>query len=560
MDEKLRMIRRAISVLTCTLMLLIISIAASPVLAANNGDTASNNVAVNETIATGIALENQGHWSDALILYQQALRANPNDKQLQHRRSLARLHYDLDRRQTDSSFLAQVQATSGTSAQNLYSEILLKIQSYYVDEPDWNEIARFGLTSLKLALKSPEYQQRYLSNATSAQIDKSFEDLTTSLNKYVVQQRTDVAWVSGHCAEHLQKTVGLPPQACIFEFICGAVSALDPYSAFLSDSQYGETMSQIEGNFVGLGVELKTQDNSLDIVNVIGGGPASQAGVLAGDRIMAVNGQLISNIGSDVGADMLRGIEGSKVVISIERNSKTSDVQVVRRRVEIPSVDNIQIVDATSGVGYLRITSFQKTTARDFDQALWQLQKSGMRSLIMDLRGNPGGLLTAAVEVADRFVANGVLVSTRGRNPLEDFTHRASPAGTWNVPLVVLVDNNSASASEILAAAIHDHKRGQIVGETSYGKGSVQGIFPLNISGGGIRLTTAKFYSPTGSVINQVGVKPDVEIVQTARPAFEDQLANSASAQNDDNVLRAAISLARKSQPVNPTANSVAGR
>jgi len=560
MDEKTGKIRRAAQAYLCALLLLLISTASTPLISHANTGTTDGVGAVNETIAKGTALEDQGHWSDALILYQQALKSNPNDRQLQHRRSLARLHYDLDKRQADSSFLAQVQATSGTAAQNLYGEILLKIQSYYVEEPDWNEIARFGLTSLKLALQSPEFRQRYLPNVPGEHIDKSFEDLTGTLNKYVVRQRTDVIWVAGRSAELLQKSLGLAPQASTFEFICGAVSALDPYSAFLSDSQFTETMSQIEGNFVGLGVELRTSDDALEIVNVIAGGPAGQAGVMSGDRIIAINGQLITSLGSDVGADMLRGVEGSKVTITVQRGNDSADLQVVRRRVEIPSVDNIQIVDAASGVGYLRITSFQKTTARDFDQALWQLQKSGMRSLIMDLRGNPGGLLTAAVEIADRFVSNGILVSTKGRNPLEDFTHRANPAGTWNVPLVVLVDGDSASASEILAAAIHDHKRGQIVGETSYGKGSVQGIFPLNIAGGGIRLTTARFYSPIGQAINQVGVKPDFEIVRTARPAFEESAAANAVAPGNDNVLQAAISLARKSQPGIPKPNVVAGR
>ena len=145
-----------------------------------------------------------------------------------------------------------------------------------------------------------------------------------------------------------------------------------------------------------------------------------------------------------------------------------------------------------------------------------------MRALIVDVRGNPGGLLSASVDVADRFVGAGTIVSTRGRNPLEDYTHRAQVGGTWRVPLTVLVDENSASASEIFAAAIRDHNRGTIVGTKSYGKGSVQGIFPLNSSGGGIRLTTAKFYSPEGIPISQNGVVPDVKIQVAAKPTTEE--------------------------------------
>ena len=165
-----------------------------------------------------------------------------------------------------------------------------------------------------------------------------------------------------------------------------------------------------------------------------------------------------------------------------------------------------------------------------------------MRSLIVDVRGNPGGLLNSAVDISDRFISSGVIVSTRGRNPLEDFVHRAKTAGTWRVPLVVLIDENSASASEIFAAAVADHQRGIVVGEQSYGKGSVQGIFPLNVGGGGVRLTTAKFYSPDGSPISQVGVSPAVPVQEVARPAVERE--QPASSKQVDDILRVGVSVA----------------
>lgn len=503
-------------------------------------------VAANEVqhiLAEGSALESRGLWSDALVLYQDALKATPGDRQLIQRRSMARLHYDLGRRQSDSSFLAQVDTTGATAVQNLYAEILLKIQAYYVEEPDWNAIARFGLTSLKLALHSPEFQQRYLPGVPAERIDAAFSALTESLNRYVVRQSSDAIWVAGHCAEKLQAALNLNPSATVFEFVCGAVSALDPYSAYMSDHQYGETMSQIEGNFVGLGVELKTHGDCLEIVSVIPGGPAEVAGIAAGDRIVAVDGRSVTETGGERAADLLRGPEGSALNVALRRTAGDQQLSLIRRRVEIPSVEGVRMADAASGTGYIKITSFQKTTPRDFDSALWELQRAGMRSLIVDLRGNPGGLLTAAVEIADRFVNAGVIVSTRGRNPLEDFTHRAEVAGTWNVPLVVLIDHDSASASEILAAAIHDHRRGQIVGQQSYGKGSVQGIFPLNVSSGGIRLTTARFYSPHGSVINEVGVRPDIEVQQLAKPALD---AGASLPNTADDVLQTALGLSRQ--------------
>ena len=163
-----------------------------------------------------------------------------------------------------------------------------------------------------------------------------------------------------------------------------------------------------------------------------------------------------------------------------------------------------------------------------------------MRSLIVDVRGNPGGLLSAAVDVADLFVGQGVIVSTKGRNPMEDFVHRAQASNTWRVPLVVLIDENSASASEIFAAAIRDHKRGTIVGHQSYGKGSVQGIFPLNVSGGGVRLTTAKFFSPTGQPISLVGVAADIQVHEVAHAGDPTALTH------EDQGLRIGIQAARR--------------
>ena len=211
-----------------------------------------------------------------------------------------------------------------------------------------------------------------------------------------------------------------------------------------------------------------------------------------------------------------------------------------RERVDVPSVEDVKIVDREHGVGYMRISSFQKTTSRDVDTALWSLHRKGMRSLIVDVRGNPGGLLTASVQVADKFVNSGTIVSTRGRNPSEDFDYAAHQIGTWRVPLTVLIDGDSASASEIFAGAIHDHRRGQIVGQQSYGKGSVQGIFPLRKARAGIRLTTAKFYSPSGRAISKQGVTPTIVVQTVAKPITDGQTA-SAKSSVDDTVLAAAI-------------------
>lgn len=492
-------------------------------------------------IQQGSQLESDGHWADALTLYQQAIKNFPRNSQLIEKRTIARIHYDLQRRYSDNSFRKALSGSNSAKSLSVYSEVLLKVQSYYVDQPDWARLASFGLHSLEVALRSPEFRSVNLPNIGEDKIRQAVNKVRTSLAGRKIGSRHDAYVITNTVAQKLNEYLGLPIQSTVYEFTNGAIAALDPYSSFMSDSQYGEAMSQIEGNFVGLGVELRTHDDHLEIVSVIPGGPAHGGNVAKEDRIIAVDGSSVPDVGSEKAADMLRGIEGSYVSITVEREGMTTQsVRLQRRRVEIPSLEEVKIIDGQQKIGYIRLTNFQKKTISEFDAAMWKLHGKGMQSLIVDVRGNPGGLLSASVDVANRFVSSGVIVSTRGRNPIEDYTHRAEVANTWRVPLVVLIDENSASASEIFAAAIRDHKRGTIVGHQSFGKGSVQGIFPLNVSGGGVRLTTAKFYSPHGKPISEVGVKPDVDVQYTAK-------SNGASkTKSDDQVLRVAVQVASR--------------
>lgn len=509
-----------------------------------------------DVIEGGVEYERNGQWGEALSYYQEMLREYPGEAALQKKRSMARIHYDLHRRYSDTSFIRTIKQTGGTKALNVYAEVLLKIQSYYVDQPNWNEIAGYGLTSLEVAMHAPDFRQTNLPDVQDSEITTAIRETRELLKRYPASDRHEIYAIAATAAQSLKSQIGLETQATIYEFICGAISALDPYSAFMSSNQYEETMSQIEGNFVGLGVELRTIGDVLEIVGVIPNGSAGMGGVMEGDRIIYVDDYSVAKIGSERAADMLRGVEGSTVTLVVERGGKAMKTTLERKRVDIPSVSEVTLVDKKNGVGYINLTNFQKTTARDFDEALWKLHRQGMRTLIVDVRGNPGGLLSASVEVADRFVNSGVIVSTHGRNPMEDYTHRAQMANTWRVPLVVLVDEDSASASEIFAAAIRDHRRGTIVGRRSYGKGSVQGIFPLNVSGGGVRLTTAKFYSPTGHPISQVGVKADVVVQGMAKPSDNHRINTS------DDDLRVGIQTAIRAAEIRQQASrqAVAGR
>jgi len=515
--------------------------------------------AIQSLIDTGRPLEEAGRWTEALAHYDKAIRKHHDSPILNQRRTLAHIHVDLDRRGLDDSFISFTSSASRSQTLAALQEICLKIQSHYVDEPNWQRIAWRGTASLDVAVTKDFFRQRYCPRATDEQISDFRHLLRSNVNKRAVRTRSEVSDLANYAAQLAKTQLGIRNAAVMGEYCTGAIASLDSYSTYLTKDQLGDVYSQIDGNFVGLGVELKATEDALKIVKVIRGGPAEKAGMLANDLITAVNGQETETISSERAADLLKGEQGSIVEVRIENRSGTKTLKVTRDRVDVPCVENAGIVDSAQHIAYFKLTSFQKTTSRDVDEALWRLHREGMRSLIIDVRGNPGGLLTASVEVADKFVEDGTIVSTRGRSDREDFDYKAHRVGTWRVPLVVLIDDDTASASEIFAGAIRDHRRGTIVGERSYGKGSVQGIFPLNVSESGVRLTTAKFFSPSGQEISNHGVLPHWPVQSVAKPVVTRDGKHEIAAQagktaSNDPVMEAALEAARQRLGLAPRA------
>lgn len=290
--------------------------------------------------------------------------------------------------------------------------------------------------------------------------------------------------------------------------IRGLLLDLDPHSTYFDKEDADAFDEQSSGAYDGIGVELLQQpDNTLLVVSPIDETPAAKAGIKAGDVIVAIDGKPIS---SKDGMAPLRGEPGSKITLSILREGKPKpfDISLTRETIRVASVRSRML---EPGYGYVRISAFQTDTAASFQTQLDKLQASGkLRGLVLDLRSNPGGLLLAAVQVADDLLDKGNIVSTRGRISISDSKFDATPGDRLNgAPLVVLVDAGSASAAEVLAGALRDNQRARVVGSRTFGKGSVQTVLPLD-NGDSVKLTTARYYTPSGKSIQASGIVPDV--------------------------------------------------
>ena len=301
----------------------------------------------------------------------------------------------------------------------------------------------------------------------------------------------------------------------VYGAIQGTLGTLDPHSSFMTPEEFRELQIETKGQFSGIGIEIALKDRVLTVVSPIEGTPAYQAGMKPGDQIVKINGTPTKNITLMEAVKLIRGPKGSKVTLTINREGFTQpkDFVITREIIPIRSV-KARILD--DGIGYIRVTHFQDKTDHDLQAFLKNMKQRlvPFKGLILDLRNDPGGLLDQAVRVADEFLQSGLIVYTEGRNRNQNmrFYARAGQAGkVATVPMVVLINEGSASASEIVAGALKDQKRALIVGTKSFGKGSVQTIIPLE-DGSALRLTTALYFTPSGVTINEKGIQPDVEV------------------------------------------------
>ncbi len=327
------------------------------------------------------------------------------------------------------------------------------------------------------------------------------------------------------------------PKDLIYGSLKGMLSSLDPHSQFLSPDEYQELKTETEGRFGGLGIEISIRDGLLTIVSPVEDTPAWRAGIKAGDRIVKIEDELTRDITLNDAVKKLRGEPGTSVDITVLREDefKLLDFTIVREIIQVEDIKDTQILE--DHIGYVRLTEFREDSHKGFQKAMENLRAQGADSLIFDLRNNPGGLLNVAIDITDDFLPEGdIIVTTKGRRASQSTESFAEGSGlkVLDWPLVVLVNEGSASGSAILAGAVKDNKRAVILGTKSFGKGSVQSVIPLP-DGSALRLTTSKYFTPSGVSIHGTGITPDI-IIEPVYPEEEEEEAEKN--QKDTNVKK----------------------
>ncbi len=334
----------------------------------------------------------------------------------------------------------------------------------------------------------------------------------------------------------------------------GMVASLDPYSAYLDGDDYDEIKISSSGQYSGVGIEVSMQDDQVVVIAPFEDSPAARAGIRSGDIIVTIDGVPVNTATLEDTIGRMRGAEGTQVKVGIMREGNLEPIvfTLKRSKVELHSV-KAQLLEP--GFGYTRISQFTEVTGAELTAALTDLRKRNngpLKGLVLDMRDNPGGVLEAAVAVADAFLDSGVIVTAKGRTPDSKFEMDATPGDALNgAPIVVLVNGGSASAAEIVAGALKDHHRAKLMGRTTFGKGSVQTIMPLS-DDRAIKLTTSLYYTPSGVSINHRGIDPDIELPRDAKPDTP-PAADATLAQRDVEVQRAVQEL--KVLPNTPVGN-----
>lgn len=469
--------------------------------------------------ALGEDYERQGEYLAALAAYQEIVRSEaevPGDLEFQMAR--ARAHAAVGHHWLDPELRQTARRMDTEDGLRIYREVGRTITGNYVDRVGYRELFAAGMINLRAALDNEAFLKIW--ELEGREVERSTFIAAADM---IERRALEDSRMSGFAARgHLRslcdesgRSLGLPSGVIISEFIFAAGEHLDNYSAFLTGEMYRSVMGDIEGRLVGFGVTITETPGGALVLDVIPGGPADEAGIRPDDVIKSIDGHDLAGANIDMIVRRLRGPEGTSADVVVMRGSDRLELRLTRRAIAVPSVRDVSRMGSDNSIGYIRLTSFQRSTASELALAMEALRSKGeLSGLVLDLRGNPGGLVDSAVDVASMFLSDGVILTTRGRDSAEGRTYSANgpKRAYYDLPLIVLTDHMTASASEIVAGAFRDHERAVLIGERTFGKGLVQSILPLDFGRSAMYLTTARYYGPQGESFQGVGIEPHVRV------------------------------------------------
>lgn len=510
---------------------------------------------IDSVIQEATRLEQECRWKEAKDLLANTLRKYPNSKKIQAHFGRARILCGIQKRYVTRFHLDYVRQMSAGQLHFFLQNFHQVFDRNFYRHIEPAQIFYRETAAMEISLQNGVFHEHVLPDQKMSALDDFRREIDVFRKNSVVQSCPELETAVLELGRRFQNKFGVNAAVLVFEGVAGFMDSLDPHSELLLPDQFQDLMASVSGNMVGVGVELSVKGQNTKVKALIPNSPAALSSLRRGDVILAIDGVSIKNWTEEQVLEKMSG-EADTVVRLLVQTSDDPQREVVLRRKEITfsSIEYSKLLPNSSGTAYVRLSRFQKNSAQEMENALRDLQKKGMKALILDLRGNPGGTVNSAVEMADLFLDDGVILTIQDNR--ERISHMARPENTWKLPLAVLINEKSASASEIFAGAIAENGRGKLIGARSFGKGTIQSMFEVGRSPFNLKLTTAHFYSPKGNKYNYVGVTPDKTVYQTGKPFFEtigDQKWNDSEQRNDpDPVLQTAMNLLEE-EPINAT-------
>lgn len=471
-------------------------------------------------------LESKRQWRDACAIWE-SLRSSPEGRE-GYQRCLR--HVLQDRRHRERAVReAIVGLKKSGQVLDVYVKVLHILQSHYLEQERTDALRLFqqGVLEMRFALEDEAFQKEYLADASLGAI-AVFRGRLLDWDATPVQDNDSARDQLRKVAKLAHDAVQLPLAVVALEFVCGACNSLDEYTAYLTPAQVNEMRTLMRGKFAGVGIEPAVVDQKLVIGQIHPDSPAARS-FKVGDRIVRVNRQPVDAAALADIRSRLRGEPGSFVEVEVLSASDmaTRSVKLERQPYVMPSVEFEP--EPRDGVGYARVLCFTETTVSELKEAVGRLQTAGMRALVLDLRGNPGGLFKSSIQTAEMFLPAGLIVHTQSRLREFNESHKSQNPDALTLPLVLLIDGETASSAEVLAGALKENDRARLVGQPTFGKGTIQLIVPLQAVSAGVRITVARFLSPSGQPYNGRGVTPHI-IVEVSGDAAQNEEAVRAAA------------------------------